>query len=466
MNLVRASILTVWLLTGDISFAGPASVDVSGLLHTLHKVQDEIARGDLSALSIQTELTDRLKEGLESPLGDKSNKIEWATVAIGYSLDGANPQVARRLLARIDPTNPLHELAQAVSEYSTGNMKEAARLFDRVDLDRLDPRLAPYVALATGTANLKIDENKTLANFERAVLLGPGTLVEEVALRRLVMIGASKRDAALFQRAVNLYLRRYYSSPFARELFALLIQNASSLLDEQKTRDITALIVAQFPQSYTPVLLSLAETNAEAGKLDIVKFILDTYFAKSIEVGDVASQRIKLYQIISAPASEYNQNTLDAAKGIDPTALSTTEKILLAKAKAEIEGVLKPLTAIVDDRSQAANAFYQPKAEAIPVDTKEGAPPIPIPPTALGQSQPDKALVGAEVKTKTDPLPPASSVQATSGNAVPNPKVELDAATLPKSPPNDPVFGEIDAVSEQTKIKLQAVDDLLKDVKP
>jgi chemotaxis protein MotC len=464
MKAVRIFIVLMWLPTGS-SFAAEG-YEVSGFLHALYGVQDEIARGDLSALSLQKELADRLRDSLENPLSKAKDQVEWATVAIGYSLDGANPQVARRLLARVDATNPLHPLALAVSEYTTGNMKEAARLFELVHLDRIDPRIAPYVALATGTANLEVDAKKTIRSFEQAALLGPGTLVEEVALRRLAALAASKGDTALFQRSVNLYIRRYHSSPFAGQFFALLAEKTPSLLDEQKTNDLVELIAAQLPRTYIPVLLALAESHAIAGKLGTIKFIVDTYFSKAAGMGGAAADKIKLYQVISAPVSSYDDHTLETVIGINAASLSAHETVLLGKAINMLEGILEPLSASVEDKAKAAKKIFQPKSEAQSGYADEGKSPLSLANAGSGQASASESHTGnetAEAKVAQTEVTPVLAGARKNAEAS---KDQSKAKSLPDLQEIEPFIEEIDAFTKKAKVSLQAVDDLLKEAQP
>ncbi len=440
--------------------------EVSGLLHALHEVQDEIARGDLSALSLQKELADRLRDSLENPLSKARDEKEWATIAIGYSLDGASPQVARRLLSRVDATNPLYPLALAVSEYTTGNMKEAARLFDKVHIDHIDPRLAPYVALATGTANLDVDTKKTIRNFEQATLLGPGTLVEEVALRRLASLAASTGDAALFERSVNLYIRRYHSSPFSGQLFALLAEKTPSLFDEKKTSDLIGLVAAQLPRTYIPVLLAIAESHATVGKLGIIKVMTDSYFAKAEGIAGAASDKIKLYQVISAPVSSYNERTLETVSGINAASLSAQEVVLLGKTMTTLEGILKPLTASVDDKAQTAKKIFQPEEETASGDKPEGNRPLPPGGTAPAQDAPPEAKSTVKASDANSSEAEVLPVKADAGKSAEKSNDPTKAKALPPEPATEPVIEEIEALTEKTKIALQAVDELLKEAKP
>ncbi|MFZ1773246.1 MAG: hypothetical protein WAT78_04720 [Rhizobiaceae bacterium] len=456
MKSARLILAFLWLQAGT-ALAAPENLDVTDLLRSMHNVQDEIARGDMTALSLQTELANRLKEALENPLGRARDEIEWAVIAIGYALDGANPQVTRRLLARIDVSNPMHELAKAVSEYSTGNMLAAAELFALINLERIDPRLQPYVALAAGTSNLAHDQDKTVHYFEQAALLGPGTLVEEVALRRLVTIAVSKQNANLFRRAANLYIRRYHSSPFAGQFFASVTEEAPSLMDESQMEELVKLIAAQLPKTFVPVLLSLAESNAVRGRLGTVRFIMETYLANVGNTGRLASDKIKLFEVLSAPISRYNKQTLDAVSAIDDVGLTTNERLLLTKLKTTIQQILEPLTDRNNDRAQTVSELYQPKAEPHP---SEGA-------TDSGGNA-DLATEGEmdESEKPTESKGAEPSAEPAAAKAAPTLEVPLTEKAGEDAKATDPVVEEINAASEKTKKTLEAVDNLLKEPMP
>lgn len=344
--------------------ASPDGNDVSGLLRILHSVQDEIARGDLSALSLQTELSGRLASALESPLSKAKNEADWAAVVIGYALDGASPQLARRLLATIDRQNPHYELARAVSDYTAGDMKAAAESFSRIDLNKVDPRLAPYAALAMGTALIETDRAGAISAFNKAVSHGPGTLVEEVALRRLAGLSVSAQDVSGFVRAANLYIRRYASSPFAGQFFAVLAEEMPRILSEEQSKAVMTLAAAQMPQTHIPVLLAMSEHNAMAGKLSLVRFAADNFLGKAKGMAGAGGQKYELYDVISGPAEKLDNTMLERVSRIDPALLSQNEQVLLAKTKSALQDILKPLSEVRGDKSETAGQLYKAAAKS------------------------------------------------------------------------------------------------------
>ena len=460
-----------------------AQSEISGLLQSLHGVQDDIARGDLTAVTLQTELIDRLRDALESPLSQSKDAAEWETVAIGYALDGANPQIVRRLLATIGAKSKLHDLALAVSEYSIGNMKEAISAFETIDAKTLDPRLAPYVALAEGTAYLEIDAKKAVEKFERAVLLGSGTLVEEVAVRRLAILGLKSKDAGQFERAATLYVRRYNSSPFAGQFFAVLAKGGVAVLDDKKALKLADLVGIYLKGKHIPVLLNFAEQFAIKGKLDQVKYLSDIYFETSEIKNPPLADRLALYKILAAKEDTIDESRLNVVKAIDPNNLTKDEVVLWRKATDALETVLKPLIEHSENEKVAqVRELYTPKkpdAEAAsedghtaPADAETGkvAPEGKVPPENQPVAQAETG--DAAVNPASEQPKPAEASQPDAASAPPEPTAEAKAANAEGEPaagekpaPADPLMGDIEATTAKADDALKAVDAMLKDSK-
>lgn len=418
---------------------GAERSDAGGLLQALHNVQDDIARGDLSALPVQTELIERLRDTLGNPLNKSRDTAEWETVAVGYALDGAKPNMVRRLLGTIGDESSLHQLALAVNEYSINNMKEAALAFDAVDLNALDPRLAPYVALAMGTANLESDVKKAIRSFEQAILLAPGTLIEEVALRRLAILSVTVHDAALFKRSTNLYVRRYSASPFAAQFQSVLVEGIL-LLDDQNARDLADLIGSQPSPKRTLILLSFSEKFAVNGKLEIVKYISEKYFSGRIVKDDAIADRVALYKTISDSKTRADVHLQDTLRAIDTNFLTAGEVKLWSKAMNAFDVILKPLEAESQDSNlEKAKELYQARKLETAVS---------------GQAEPaDNAT--------TMPEAPLAAVHPSAVGAA----VETSAAEPAKLAPKDSLLDEIELSATKASDMLKSIDKLIKDSK-
>ncbi len=402
--------------------------EYSNLLSALYSVQDDIARGDTGAISIQKEIMERLRVSLEVSFARSINDIEWQTAALGFALDGASAQVAANLMRTFDGSLVGQPIYNAVAAYSSNKLELAAREFATVDYEAIDSRLAPFVALAHGTADLEIDAPRAARSFERAIQLAPGTLIEEVALRRLAILGIKLGDASIFKRVTNLYLRRYSSSTFSSQFFGILAEGAPLLLDEQEAGRLIDLS-ANLPQrKRIPLLLSLAESHAAAGEVEVVKNLVDKHFRKDIPEGVAWDQRIRFYRLIAGGSEMPASARLANLKAIMPKQLTAKERILLSIAVSNLDAVLKPLalTKLGDDVSGAARLYDVQEPGVI----------------AVGGESPATISGGENLESLQQP------------------------ASVPADGEVDDITKEINLTADKAKLAIQAVDSFLKDTNP
>jgi chemotaxis protein MotC len=402
--------------------------EYSNLLSVLYSVQDDIARGDTDAISIQKEIMERLRASLEVSFARSTNDVEWQTVALGFALDGASAQVAAKLMRAFDGSLVGEPLYNAVAAYSSSKLDVAAREFATVDYEAIDSRLAPFVALAHGTADLEIDAPRAARSFERAILLAPGTLIEEVALRRLAVLGIQLGDASILKRVTNLYLRRYSSSPFSGQFFGILAEGAPFLLDEQEAGRLIDLSANLPHRKSIPLLLSLAESHAAAGKVEIVKNLVGKHFQTDVLEAAAWDQRIKFYRLIFGSGEVSASARLANLKAIMAKQLTAKERVLLSISVSNLDEVLKPLelTKLGDDVSRAARLY----------DVQE----------------PGVIAVGGE------------SLAPISGGE--NLEVLQQFASVSPNGEADDITKEINLTADKAKFAIQAVDSFLKDTSP
>src|SRR5690606_33344903 len=122
---------------------------------------------------------------------------------------------------------------QGALAYAEGRDDEARAHLLGVDARRLDPGLAGAVALVQSALVADTDPKRASEFLDQARLLAPGTLVEEAALRRQILLLPS---IGQLHRLVLLtrYVRRFGKSYYARAFWRQLAAGVAGLEHEQQ----------------------------------------------------------------------------------------------------------------------------------------------------------------------------------------------------------------------------------------
>jgi chemotaxis protein MotC len=249
-------------------------VEIRSGLSALHQTQDEIARGSEDGSQFQTVLLDRVTDSLERLPETLLAGPDYKLALVELALGGGERTRMLRLIARAQAMGSQQPLLPAVEAYMMGDMAKAADVFEQAQtIEFGSSHFNHFMELAQGTAFLDSDLEKARRAFERALLYAPGTLVEEVALRRLTRISLKQQDPALFMRCANVYLRRYRASPFAREFLSSFVDGASLVSDGEDMARLGNLVLL-LPAAQSQSLLSeLTADHVTSGKLELAEII-------------------------------------------------------------------------------------------------------------------------------------------------------------------------------------------------
>jgi chemotaxis protein MotC len=359
------------------------SIEPRQLLASLQRVQDSIAAGDISALPAQRQLIAMLDESFAKQAEGGHAEPPDVTSILIFALSGGNKRAASTLISHIPEDSPKHALAVAVSAYVNGDAAAARTGFEPIDPLSLDARLAPFVALAKGTSSLGENDGVARRQFDIARLLSPGTLVEEVALRRLMALHVKAADAASFGTASRQYARRYIGSPYGRQ-FAEVFVDGCIGLNLHLAAGGTPAILEGVPNDYrTSLYLRLARQAAIAGRFELsVSASNEVMKEKEFLKGGRLNAQVRLYAAIAALSTGSAEDARVRLEGINEGALPNEDAALLGTAKLLAEAILKPL-----DRMAAVRK--QPEPIAARAEEAQANPPA-------GESQKNDAAAKAD----------------------------------------------------------------------
>ncbi|WP_038036687.1 hypothetical protein [Thermopetrobacter sp. TC1] len=198
-------------------------------LRALQNVQNRLAEGDAraarTARALHRFLIRRMAAFPPRIWREKRN----AEALFTWLLAGGRPDVAERLLAKKVPVAlPKGALAGAVA-YARGENARAWKLFSGISVHAFMTRNArAQFELAVAVLRASSDPPLALAHLDHVRLLKPGTLQEEVALRRGVWLAGMEGDVERAVRLAGIYLRRFnrsfYVDDFLKRLSVVLVR--------------------------------------------------------------------------------------------------------------------------------------------------------------------------------------------------------------------------------------------------
>ncbi|WP_454916018.1 chemotaxis protein MotC [Xanthobacter sediminis] len=204
----------------NASATPPAPVE---MVRRLQRLQDRIAAGSLDGVSAQRALIAEMDQAFAAADPAAWQDPASARALVSYFLSGGSPTVLRTIITR-EPKPAIDEkLLLGTLLYVEGREEAALRELGEVEARKLPNMLGAQIALAQATLTVRQDPHKASELLDLSRLLAPGTLVEEAALRREILVAAQMGDIEAFERLSRHYLYRFNRSAYAdnfRQRFA------------------------------------------------------------------------------------------------------------------------------------------------------------------------------------------------------------------------------------------------------
>jgi chemotaxis protein MotC len=245
------------------------------IVRSMLALQDQIALGNTAALTALPGLSAQLAEKLMATDPALWREPRNSRAGVIYVLSGGQPRVLQKVLAGGVYSIDDRKLMEGTLAYVEGHEAKARQILSEIDPRSLEAMVGGHVALAQGSLFAHSDPHKAIDLLDLAILLAPGTLVEEAALRREVFLAEQIGDFSKFSSSASQYLRRFsksgYSENFRKRFSATLVDIAvAGRLDQimQLEKLFDEMSDAEQLQLYFIVAQS-ALTN---GKLDAARY--------------------------------------------------------------------------------------------------------------------------------------------------------------------------------------------------
>jgi chemotaxis protein MotC len=343
--LLRAVTLIVLSLVATRASAEPTSPsgEPFELVRALQAVQDGIANGDTAAHAGHIALIRQIGEKfLTADASVWSNPQNGQAVVI-YLLSGGAPQIVRKLPR--DKINVDSRLFDGALAYVEGRQDEARDLLKDVKPRTISSGMGGQVALVQGALFARSEASLAIERLDDARLLLPGTLVEEAALRREILLVGQAEDFDKFEFLTLAYIRHYRNSVYAGDFwqrFSTGLTQSSLALDDRRFARVAALLEQVDRASRLKLYLVIARGALVRGKLTVTRLAGERALTLSADATP-DRERAHLYRGASRVLTDEYDGGFAELKALDRTKLAERDVLLLNATLQLALDVRKPI---------------------------------------------------------------------------------------------------------------------------
>jgi len=324
--------------------SAPQADEPYRLVRTLEEIQDRIASGSSGAHSFQRQFIAEIGVKLLAADDEVWRKPRNNRSAIVYVLSGGDPRVLKKLAKMENVPGLSMNLVKGVLAYSEGRNSEALRLLTDIDHHAFDTRTGGHVALAKAMVFAAEDAAKSLGFLDDARLLCPGTLVEEAALRRQVLLLASIENFPRFELLAFEYLRRFSRSIYARSFsrsFAAAIASGKMGADPALRGRLEAQLDELSDDSRRTLYMTLAEEGITRGRVELTRLAVDK-IAHLVPENSRYAVKLQLYKGAALLVTKDYDAGVAMLNSLDRSRLGRTDIELLDSALLLAEQMRQP----------------------------------------------------------------------------------------------------------------------------
>jgi len=316
---------------------------LSDMMIDVQRLQARMAQGDKEAYTEQRAKLKAAGEAIAAagPEAFKS-RIERDAVAI-YLLSGGQPRDVLKIVERGDFPGAESDLLRGAVGYALGRQSDAEKLLP-FDPNAQSLRLGGQLAYAQSVLLTPKDAKKSLELLDLARLLVPGSLTEEAALRREILLVGDLRDPDRVAFLARQYVERYGKSIYAGNFVQGLAQTANkydlcaNLASLDKFTALLELLTAEQRRAF---LLDIARASVVLGRFDVASQAARRSLT-SATPGSNDEARARLYDVVSRFPQMDEEQQMAAFAAVDPTKLSAADSNLLAAGQALRQRMYEP----------------------------------------------------------------------------------------------------------------------------
>ena len=207
-------LLAAVLMLPASALADENSARLTVQIRALTQQFDKIANRGSSTFGSLAEAREKygtlLREGAASGLESR----ELRDHAEIFVLSGGDVSVLMPLGEDLEPQTNEKKLFDGIVAYGNGRTAEAESILLSLDASSFDASRGAHLSLAQALLASRTNPERAFEYFERARLLLPGTLIDEAALRQIVVLASKTSNRERFSRAAISYLSRFRRSAY------------------------------------------------------------------------------------------------------------------------------------------------------------------------------------------------------------------------------------------------------------
>lgn len=310
---------------------GDEAVAPHEFVRRLQSLQDQIAQGSTAAFESQRALLDGIEQAFDGMQSEVWQDRQNAAALVTYVLSGGKPTVLRKALAG-DPLPALDErLMRGALAYVEGRPSEAKEFFAEIDARDFPASMGSQLAIAQAALVVAEDPKQAAAFLDIARLLSPGTLAEEAALRREILVAGELQDAGKFESLSRQYLQRFRHSVYAgnfRQKFAAALTRMEFIGDHEQLPRLDEILAELEPDARLELFLVIARAAVVQGKPEAARFSAERVLSE-VAAGTLDEARATLYRAAaSAVMPEGLDRALTDLKAVDRALLEPSDQLL------------------------------------------------------------------------------------------------------------------------------------------
>jgi chemotaxis protein MotC len=254
--------------------------------------------------------------------------------------------------------------------YIEGRPDEARTKIGGMNPRDLPASIAAEIALAQSALVAQDDAKGAIARLDEARLLLPGTLVEEAALRREILVAGQADDFDRFEALSQRYLRRFRQSIYSENFRQRLGRAIAGFSFAQQPARFPRLVALldQLDGADRPTLyLRIARSALMNGKVDMADLAAERALTLT-EVGSAARERARFYRAAARIVTSAHEEALLDLQQIEVGRLPERDAELLRAALAVGRNVRKvrPVVTAQQDPSSESRTSARPRIDFTP----------------------------------------------------------------------------------------------------
>ena len=352
------------------------SLPIYKLVRSLEDVQDKIVAGDLKAVEMQRFMIGMIDRRLRTASPEEFNDLRNVDAAMIYAMSGGNPATLDNLISHDARGNFDTRLTNALLMYLGGKGGSANKTLDEIVPEYKSTSIGPYLALVAANVVMQKKPDVALKYFDWARLALPGSIVEEAALRRSLIITVKQNNVESSIRFARLYLSRFPNSPYAAQVAEQVVTLVDAHYDKIGNDRIAGALGWLDAPRQQDLYLRLARKAAVTGRFEFAHWTAGKALALSAGKDDNPAKLAQLYLNLSNVPTADIAEVKSAFASIPDELLGPDERRLRDAGAFILSEVERPAT--LESLTQAPQDKTKTEHEAVakPAPHKGGeAPP-------------------------------------------------------------------------------------------